>query len=478
MEKALKLVSPLKLLLLSLFSILCIIVPAHGASVTLAWDASSGADGYRLFYREDGQSYNYGSPDWEGPSTTCSISGLDENTTYHFVVRAYNEEGQSGNSNEEHLYPSGTNLAPNQPVITSPKYGEAEADLLLTVDTEPFSDPDRGDSHIKSRWQIVHEGDFLANDFSSPVLDITDGQNLTKVTVPHTVLDRDTTYYVRVKFYDSYSAASDWSDAVQFTTDSTTVDLDADGIPDDQEVDNTVDLNGDLIADNDQPELIKSAQTAVAGNIAIGICEDSDSIDAIEMLETINPSEILDNKNKPENFIYGLFSYRLRVKQAGDTASVRIYYSEDISLATHFFKYDNINGWQDYTLYTTFNQDGRSVTVDLKDGGHGDSDGVANGIIVDPGGVVEANSSGADSNAGGGSGCFIATAAFGSKMERHVKILTAFRDKRLLPTQLGRRFVDAYYRFSPPVADYLRLHPFARAAVRYTLISYSFLPLS
>ena len=33
-------------------------------NVTLQWNASSGADGYRLFYRQDGQSYDYGSPDW------------------------------------------------------------------------------------------------------------------------------------------------------------------------------------------------------------------------------------------------------------------------------------------------------------------------------------------------------------------------------------------------------------------------------
>jgi hypothetical protein len=82
-----------------------------------------------------------------------------------------------------------------------------------------------------------------------------------------------------------------------------------------------------------------------------------------------------------------------------------------------------VNGWQDYTQYTTFNPDGRSVTVELKDGGHGDSDGVENGIIVDPGGVV--GSTGGVDSGGGGGGCFVATAALGSDVEPRAKLHAA-----------------------------------------------------
>ena len=141
------------------------------------------------------------------------------------------------------------------------------------------------------------------------------------------------------------------------------------------------------------------------------------------MLEPIHPSEILDKKNKPKKFLYGLIAYRLEVSQQGGTVLVKVYYSQDISGATRYYLYDTVNGWQDYTQYTTFNPDGRSVTVELKDGGHGDSDGVANGIIVDPGGVAGAASGGLDS--GGGGGCFIATAAFGSVAEPNLKLHAA-----------------------------------------------------
>ena len=54
---------------------------------------------------------------------------------------------------------------------------------------------------------------------------------------------------------------------------------------------------------------------------------------------------------------------------------------------------------------------------------------------------------------GGGGGCFIATAAFGSPMEKHVEILRDFRDRVLLNSSAGKAFVQFYYRTSPAIAD-------------------------
>jgi hypothetical protein len=72
-------------------------------------------------------------------------------------------------------------------------------------------------------------------------------------------------------------------------------------------------------------------------------------------------------------------------------------------------------------------------------------------------------------NAGGGGGCFIATAAYGSPFESHVKILREFRDICLLQSKPGRAFVDLYYKYSPAIADIIAQHDWMRMMVRWGL---------
>jgi hypothetical protein len=70
---------------------------------------------------------------------------------------------------------------------------------------------------------------------------------------------------------------------------------------------------------------------------------------------------------------------------------------------------------------------------------------------------------------GSSSGCFIATAAYGSYMEPEVRLLRNFRDKSLLTNKPGRHFVSLYYRYSPPVAAYIAEHAWSRLLSRVAL---------
>lgn len=77
-----------------------------------------------------------------------------------------------------------------------------------------------------------------------------------------------------------------------------------------------------------------------------------------------------------------------------------------------------------------------------------------------------AQTSKAEKDEADGLGCFIATAAYGSNLEPHVKTLRQFRDAYLLTNTLGTRFVEAYYKYSPPIADYVAEYDGLRTVVR------------
>jgi hypothetical protein len=74
------------------------------------------------------------------------------------------------------------------------------------------------------------------------------------------------------------------------------------------------------------------------------------------------------------------------------------------------------------------------------------------------------------SDSGDGGGCFIATAAYGSLMAPHVKILRDFRDRFLFGNTVGDSFVRLYYTYSPPLADIIEKHDSLRAMVRLSLL--------
>jgi hypothetical protein len=67
-------------------------------------------------------------------------------------------------------------------------------------------------------------------------------------------------------------------------------------------------------------------------------------------------------------------------------------------------------------------------------------------------------------------GCFIATAAYGTKFAPDVMILKQYRDDILLRSSIGRASVQVYYLFSPPIAEVIEISGMLRKLVRNILV--------
>ena len=72
-----------------------------------------------------------------------------------------------------------------------------------------------------------------------------------------------------------------------------------------------------------------------------------------------------------------------------------------------------------------------------------------------------------------GGGCLIATAAYGSELAPQVQMLREIRDNQLMNTESGSAFMttfnEAYYSFSPIIADYERENPLFKEAVKLAI---------
>jgi hypothetical protein len=150
--------------------------------------------------------------------TAYEDTGLLAGTTYAYRVktRARSSDHSETDFSEVVWAATGTrpSQTPNAPAGLSPADGAENVNVTVVLQSSAFGDPDAGDTHQATRWQVDDDSDF-----SSPAWDDTDlDADKTAAAVPADMLAPATTYYWRVRHQDSGGMWSAWSDAQSFTT--------------------------------------------------------------------------------------------------------------------------------------------------------------------------------------------------------------------------------------------------------------------
>lgn len=276
------------------------------------------------------------------------------------------------------------NQAPGAPEPVSSETPETGIGPVGLAVADQFADPDAGDFHAKTEWQVIQMESGVC------VLNTVSSTALTECSVPEIMLTASTTYIWRARFYDNNGAASEWSETADFETGSSTTDLDEDGVPDDQEADASVDVNHDGISDVDQEEIQSIILPSSHQPIGLSV-EDETSEAEILSIEAISAENLPVpevTRRRVKRLPHGLINFKLAVAEPGDAVTVTVYFDRPVHHRARWMKLDLINDvWIDYSGYVQFSDDRMSVSIELVDGGFGDDDGVANGIIVDPAGI-------------------------------------------------------------------------------------------
>jgi hypothetical protein len=189
--------------------------------VTLTGSAFSDADAGNTHastqWQVDLASGNYSSPVFDSGEVTTglltrAVSGLTASTAYQARVRYRDNTGVWSVWSASQNFTT-TSAGNNNPPATPTLTVSGITAVAATLNGSPFSDPNPGDTHLSSEWQVDEQGGNWATLVANSGISTT---NLTSFVA--TGLTAGTNYQARVRYRDNTNTASASSATVNFTT--------------------------------------------------------------------------------------------------------------------------------------------------------------------------------------------------------------------------------------------------------------------
>ncbi len=282
------------------------------------------------------------------------------------------------------------------PAITSNGGGASAtidiAEGRTAVTTVLASDADAGDTLVYSISGGLDAARFEI-DAASGVLRLRSAQSAASPVDS----DANGSYLVDVTATDARGASDTQSLTVRVlrdtdgdgTPDTLDPDLDGDGRPNSAEDpvpsangSGTGDGNGDGIADSTQ---VNVASLATVGSVALdkrfATLEVANGLTLSGVSNSAAPGSLPRNAKMP----LGQFDFEVRGLAIGATVDIALYV--DRSLGANGYYKQTSSGWVNLATASTVGNKTK-LSFSITDGGIHDADGVANGVIVDPGGAV------------------------------------------------------------------------------------------
>ncbi len=295
-----------------------------------------------------------------GDITTNALLDYEAVTQYTIEVTATSSDGSAASAN---LTIGVSDVDDTAPVIDSVSFDESITSYEIPENSAPLDLLIFGASDVDTTFGITDYAIVSGNGGGEFSINAGYLQLVSPLDY-----ESQSSYTLEITASDGVNISAPY--AVTFTViNDTTEDTDGDGVPDGMDT-----TPND--ATQATPKLV-SGETVVI-NAPIGTTLSHSRVLAMDDVS-------LNNSNKPTDvtFDYGVIAFNLNGISVGETKDVTLKFSSDIPSGAKVYKVMP-DGYVDFSDHATINYVNSTVTITLVDGGAGDADGVANGVIVDP----------------------------------------------------------------------------------------------